>query len=145
MQRNSTRPRVLVTGDGKNVVGDAGCRLLCDLADELGLTDGLSMAMAPTKQRCRGHDRGRVLVDLAVMLADGGEFPTRLTKRSPATWLPVRDLNACSRCGSHERWTAKSFHCCNGSTVTQPSVAVGCQEDVPLSDLQRGAVRPIAR
>lgn len=29
--------------------------------------------MAPTKQRRRGHDRGRVLVDLAVMIADGGE------------------------------------------------------------------------
>ena len=38
-----------------------------------GLTAGLSAAMAPTKQRRRGHDRGRVLVDLAVMLADGGE------------------------------------------------------------------------
>ncbi len=73
MQRNSTRPRLLVSGDGKNVVGHAGCRLLCDLADELGLTDGLSAAMAPTKQRRRGHDRGQVLVDLAVMLADGGE------------------------------------------------------------------------
>ena len=73
MQRNSTRPRLSVTGDGQNVVGHAGSRLLCDLADELGLTDGLSVAMAPTKQRCRGHDRGHVLVDLAVMLADGGE------------------------------------------------------------------------
>lgn len=73
MKRNSTRPRMLVTGDGKNVVGHAGSRLLCDLADELGLTDGLSAAMLPTKQRRRGHDRGRVLVDLAVMLADGGE------------------------------------------------------------------------
>ena len=29
--------------------------------------------MAPTKQRRRGHDRGQVLVDLAVMIADGGE------------------------------------------------------------------------
>lgn len=29
--------------------------------------------MAPTKQRRRGHDRGGVLVDLAVMLGDGGE------------------------------------------------------------------------
>jgi hypothetical protein len=47
--------------------------MLCDLADALGLTDGLSAAMAPTKQRRRGHDRGRLLVDLAVMLADGGE------------------------------------------------------------------------
>jgi hypothetical protein len=73
MQRNSTRPRLVVTGDGLNVVGHAGSRLLCDVADELGLTGGLSAAMAPTKRRRRGHDRGRVLVDLAVMLADGGE------------------------------------------------------------------------
>jgi Transposase DDE domain group 1 len=73
MKRNSTRPRVVVTGDGRNVVGHAGARLVCDLADVLGLTDGLSVAMAPTKRRRRGHDRGRVLVDLAVMLADGGE------------------------------------------------------------------------
>jgi Transposase DDE domain group 1 len=73
MQRNSTRPRLLVTGDGKRVVAHAGSRVLCDLADELGLTDRLSAAMAPTKQRRRGHDRGQVLVDLAVMLADGGE------------------------------------------------------------------------
>lgn len=47
--------------------------MLCDLADALGLTAGLSVAMAPTKLRRRGHDRGQVLVDLAVMLADGGE------------------------------------------------------------------------
>ena len=73
MQRNSTRPRLVVTGDGKNVGAHAGSRMLCDLADELGLSDGLSAAMAPTKQRRGGHDRGRVLVDLAVMLADGGE------------------------------------------------------------------------
>jgi hypothetical protein len=73
MQRNSTRPRLLVTGDGKGVVAHAGSRVLCDLADMVGLTGGLSVAMASTKQRRRGHDRGRVLVDLAVMLADGGE------------------------------------------------------------------------
>jgi len=29
--------------------------------------------MAPTKVLDRGHDRGRVLVDAAVMIADGGE------------------------------------------------------------------------
>ncbi|MGO9875699.1 MAG: transposase [Acidimicrobiia bacterium] len=73
MKRITRRPRVLVTGDGKDVVGHAGVRVLCDLADELGLTEALSVAMAPTKQRRRGHDRGQVLVDLAVMLADGGE------------------------------------------------------------------------
>jgi hypothetical protein len=40
--------------------------LLCELADGLGLTGGLSAALAPTKKRRRGHDRGRVLTDLAV-------------------------------------------------------------------------------
>ncbi len=73
MKRNATRQRLVVTGDGGNVVGHAGVRVVCDLADALGLTDGLSAAMAATKRRRRGHDRGRVLVDLAVMLADGGE------------------------------------------------------------------------
>jgi hypothetical protein len=33
-------------------------------------TKQLSVAMAPTKQRRHGHDRGEVLVDLAVALAD---------------------------------------------------------------------------
>jgi hypothetical protein len=72
VKRNPVRPRLVVTADGKDAVGHAGARLLCDLADELGLTGALSAAMAPTKQRRRGHDRGQVLVDLAVMLADGG-------------------------------------------------------------------------
>lgn len=73
MVKRNRRPRLKVTIDGRGVVAHAGARLLCDLADELGLTGGLSMAMAATKQRDRGYDRGEVLVDLAVMLADGGE------------------------------------------------------------------------
>src|SRR6516162_10862344 len=71
MKRSRSRPSLRVTTGGKGVVSHAGARLLCDLADELGLTDGLSVAMAPTKLRRRGFDRGEVLVDLAVALADG--------------------------------------------------------------------------
>jgi hypothetical protein len=73
VKRNRSRPRLVVTADGANVVGHAGARVLSDLADAVGLTDGLAVAMAPTKQRRRGHDRGQVLVDVAVMIADGGE------------------------------------------------------------------------
>jgi len=62
-----------VTGGGTGIVNHAGTRLLCEVADAVGLSDGLSAAMAPSKQRRRGHDRGEVLVDLAVMVADGGE------------------------------------------------------------------------
>lgn len=55
------------------MIGHAGARLVSDLADEVGLTSGLSVAMASTKKRQRGHDRGQVLVDVATMIADGGE------------------------------------------------------------------------
>ena len=71
MNRTHRRPGLTVTTGGRGVVAHAGARLLCDLADDLGLSHGLSAAMAPTKRRRRGHDRGRVLVDLAVALADG--------------------------------------------------------------------------
>jgi hypothetical protein len=36
-------------------------------------TSALSLRLAVLKQRARGHDPGRVIRDLAVMLADGGE------------------------------------------------------------------------
>ena len=42
------------------------------LADRVGLTDGLSLAVA-RRGFAPGHDRGRVLVDTATMLAAGGE------------------------------------------------------------------------
>jgi hypothetical protein len=72
------RPRLVVTDDGKNVASHVGARLLSDLADKLGLTSGLSAAMAPTKRRRRGHDRGQVLVDVAVTIAGGGETISEL-------------------------------------------------------------------
>ncbi len=55
------------------MVGHAGARLLADLADATGLSTAMSDALAPLRQRESGHDPGRVAVDLAVMLADGGE------------------------------------------------------------------------
>src|SRR5438477_7406218 len=78
MKRNTGRPALQVTTGAKGVVAHAGAQLLCDLADEVGLTEGLSAAMAPTKKRRRGHDRGEVLADLAVAIADGATTITDL-------------------------------------------------------------------
>ncbi|EID11716.1 hypothetical protein MXEN_15405 [Mycobacterium xenopi RIVM700367] len=61
----------MVTTGGRGVVTHAGARLLAELADSLGPTAGLSAVMAATKTRRRGHDRGRVLTDLAIAIADG--------------------------------------------------------------------------
>jgi hypothetical protein len=61
-----------VTADGSGVVSHVGAALLRMLADRAGLTQALSQALTR-----RGwwpvRDRGRVLVDLAVMITDGGE------------------------------------------------------------------------
>jgi hypothetical protein len=51
----------------------AGTALLAGVADRLGLSSGLSARLAVLKARRRGHDPGRVIRDLAVMVADGGE------------------------------------------------------------------------
>jgi hypothetical protein len=72
VKRSSDRPRLVVTADGSGVAAHAGSRLLAEMSDVLGLTGGLRSAMAPTRQRRSAHDPGRVLVDLAVMVADGG-------------------------------------------------------------------------
>jgi len=73
VKRSDSRPRVRVTADGTGVAGHAGTRLLADLADGVGLTEALSAAMARTRKRRSKPDPGRVLVDLAVTLADGGD------------------------------------------------------------------------
>jgi hypothetical protein len=73
MKRTGTRPKIVVTADGRGVVGHAGTRLLADLADASGLSTGVSVALESLRQRESGHDPGRIAVDLAVMLADGGE------------------------------------------------------------------------
>src|SRR4051812_13359763 len=61
-----------VTADGAGVVSHVGTALLRMLADRAGLTGALSGALARTRWS-PVHDRGRVLVDLAVLIADGGE------------------------------------------------------------------------
>jgi hypothetical protein len=67
---------VEVTADGEGLVSHAGVVLLVELADRIGLTEALSAALAGTRERRSAHDPGRVLRDVAVMLADGGDCVT---------------------------------------------------------------------
>jgi hypothetical protein len=55
------------------LVSHAGTALVAQVADKVGLTKALSLRLAAIKLRRRGHDPGRVIRDLAVMLAGGGE------------------------------------------------------------------------
>ena len=58
-----------VPGGGAGVVSHAGVALLRPLADNTGLTAGLSTALASSRMLV--HDRGRVVADLACAIADG--------------------------------------------------------------------------
>jgi hypothetical protein len=71
--RPRTRPRFEVTCDGEGVVGHAGAALLGELADRLGLTAALGWRTGQGQTRRHRHDPGRVLRDLVVLLADGGD------------------------------------------------------------------------
>jgi hypothetical protein len=73
VQATSTRPGFEVTADGDGVVGHAGAALLAGLADRLGLTAALGWRAEQSRTRRRRHQAGRVLRDLAVLLADGGD------------------------------------------------------------------------
>jgi Transposase DDE domain group 1 len=77
---------VEVTADGVGLVSHAGAGLLVELADRAGLTDALWDALAATRERRSAHDAGRVLRDVAVMLADGGDCVTPANRRrTPAS------------------------------------------------------------
>ena len=72
MKRTSWSAGLSVTADGVGVISHAGAIAPRLLADQVGLAAELSGAMA-RRDFIPIHDRGRVLIDTAVMLADGGE------------------------------------------------------------------------
>ncbi|GAA4474271.1 hypothetical protein GCM10023170_096430 [Phytohabitans houttuyneae] len=102
VKATGTRPKIIVSADGRGVVGHAGARLLADVAEVTGLTEACSDALAGLRQRRGVHDPGRVAVDLAVMLADGGEAISDLAvlrdqaalfgpvASDPTAWRPHR-------------------------------------------------------
>jgi len=71
VQPTTHRTPPVVTTDGTGVVSHAGTVLLAELADRIGLTAALSEATDSLRERRAGHDPGRVLVDVAVAIADG--------------------------------------------------------------------------
>jgi len=79
VQVNATTPlpRVEVTAEKSALTSRAGTALLSALADRLGLTGGLTAALLCHSRKVR-HEPGRVVRDLAVMLADGGDCLTDL-------------------------------------------------------------------
>jgi Transposase DDE domain group 1 len=102
----TSRPRLVVSSDGRGVVGHVGSRLPADSAEVTGLEPGFVDALAPLRQRAGGHAPGRVALDLAVMLADGGEAISDLAvlrdqadlfgpvASDPTAWRVLKSIDA---------------------------------------------------
>jgi len=73
VMRDGRRFTVEVRSDGEGLVSHAGSALLAGAADKVGLTQALGAQLRPLRKRGGGHDPGRVVRDLAVVLADGGD------------------------------------------------------------------------
>jgi hypothetical protein len=75
---------------GHGVVSHTGSAVLRLIADNTGLTAGLSRALA-RRGFAPVHDRGRVLTDLGVCIADGGRVLSDLAalRDQPELYGPV--------------------------------------------------------
>jgi hypothetical protein len=73
VQNTVRRPKITVSADGKGLVSQAGTLLLAEAARVSGLRGGLSGALARWRAPRAVHDPGKILTDLAVTLALGGD------------------------------------------------------------------------
>lgn len=69
----SCYPSLSVDGRGTGVVSDAGAVVLLHVAERVGLTGALSGALEPWRKPLASHDPGKIVLDLAVALAIGGD------------------------------------------------------------------------
>lgn len=76
----SPYPRLAVDRDGSGVVSQAGAALLLRTAEAVGLIGDLSAALAPWRKPLATHDPGKIVCDMAVSLAIGGDCVSDLAQ-----------------------------------------------------------------
>ena len=69
----SPYPQLSASGTGTNVVSHAGTVLLLRTAEKTGLAATLSTELAGFRKPLARHDPGKILLDLAISLAIGGD------------------------------------------------------------------------
>lgn len=66
-------PRLVGDGSGSGVVSQAGGVVLVRAAEAVGLTGALSAALSPWRKPVAVHDPGKIVLDLAIAVALGGD------------------------------------------------------------------------
>jgi hypothetical protein len=93
-------PTAAIDGAGTAVVPHAGSALLLRTAQTVGLPGALAEALAPWRKPLAVHDPGKVLLDLAVSLAIGGDCLADLAqlRAAPEVFGLVASDPTVSRC-----------------------------------------------
>jgi Transposase DDE domain group 1 len=73
VQNTVRHPKITVSADGRGLVSQAGTLLLAEAARVTGLGPGLSGALARWRAPRAVHDPGKILADLVMTLALGGD------------------------------------------------------------------------
>jgi hypothetical protein len=88
-----------VTVDAGGLVGLSGAVLLAETAAVVGLDRNLSAALEPWRKPRAVHDPGKVVLDLGIMLAAGGDCPADVAalRAGPGVFGPVASDPTVSR------------------------------------------------
>ena len=73
MNNTARRPKITVSADGQGLVSQAGSLLLAETARVIGLGEALSAGLARWRAPRAVHDPGKIIGDLAMALALGGD------------------------------------------------------------------------
>jgi hypothetical protein len=99
-KRSGRYPHLVVDGSGRKVVSGAGGVLLTRTAMAVGLDAALSAALARWRRPFARHDPGKIVLDLAISLAMGGDCLADLAqlRAHPQVFGPVASDPTVSRC-----------------------------------------------
>jgi hypothetical protein len=99
MQNTASRAKIMVSADGSGVVSQAGALLLTETARITGLGAGLSCGLGRWRAPRAVHDPGKIITDLAVALALGGDClaDVAMLRPQPGLFGPVASDPVVSR------------------------------------------------
>ncbi len=98
-KRIGSYPRVRIEGGGRAVVSQAGGVLLVETVRKAGLDTAISAGLVPWRKARAVHDPGKVLLDVALAVALGGDClaDVAMLRAEPAVFGPVASDPTVSR------------------------------------------------
>jgi hypothetical protein len=98
-KRIGSYPRVRIESGGRTVVSQAGGVLLVETVRKAGLDTAISAALMPWRKPRAVHDPGKVLLDVAMAVALGGDCLANagMLRAEPAVFGPVASDPTISR------------------------------------------------